>query len=117
MAKVHAFKVSENKHTDPVEFKIELPTTIEDEDLIVQRFGTVERMIDRACSQLTVDVATGMRKRMPDNDAAQIYADGYCNDGSRDGYTRPKIDADTAADEADFTDEQIAWLRLKNLVA
>lgn len=115
MTKHHPFKVRKNADSDPVEFKIELPTTIDEIEWIDLRYGTQERMIDRANAQLIVDVAPGMRKRLPDVEKAQAYADAYCDNGSRDAYQAPKIDKDEA--EGMFDEGQLAFLRSKNMIA
>lgn len=107
----HTFKVRKDKNSDPVTFTIELPTDIGETELIEARYGTVERMMDRANSQTVVDVAVGMRKRMPDNDRAQQYADAFKNDGRKDSFAPRKLDAEKAKTEAGFDEDQIAWLR------
>ncbi len=111
----HPFKVREIKGADAVEFRAKMPTSIDETDLIVKRYGTVERMIDRANSQWTVDVAVGVRKRLPNQEDAQAYADGYCDNGSRDAFARPKIDKKDAEKQG-FTDEQIAFLNSKGML-
>lgn len=111
----HPFKVRETKGADAVEFKAAMPTSIDETELIAKRYGTVERMIDRANSQWTVDVAVGVRKRLPNREDAQAYADGYCDNGSRDAFTRPKIDKKDAAKQG-FTAEQIAFLEEKGMI-
>ena len=111
----HPFKVKQSKDATPHEFKIELPSTIEDTNLVISRFGTVERMIDRANAQLVVDVAPGIRKRLPNVEAAQAYIDGYCDNGSRDAYVRPTISVEDA--EEQFSESQQEWLREKGFIA
>lgn len=113
----HPFKVRKDKDATAVEFKISLPKSLDDKELVVQRFGTVERLIDRACAQLIVDIAPGIRKRLPNVEVAQTYIDGYCDNGSRDPYVAPKIDAKAAKEAAGFTDEQLEWLRENQLVS
>ncbi len=115
MTKHHAFKIRKNADSEPVEFKIELPVSMDDIEWIDLRYGNVERMIDRANAQLVVDVAPGMRKRLPDVKAAQFYADEYCDNGSRDAYQAPKIDAAEA--EGMFDKGQLEFLRSKGMIA
>ncbi len=114
--KKHPFKVRKDQDADAVEFKIELPTSMDDMDLIMKRFGTVERMIDRANGQLVVDIAPGIRKRLPNVDMATMYVYGYCDNGARDEYVKPSISTEEAKDEHGFTDEQIAWLAETGLI-
>ena len=111
----HPFKVKQNKDATSHEFKIGLPSAEADEALISKRFGNVERMIDRANAQLIVDIAPGIRKRLPDVEKAQAYVDGYCDNGSRDAYVRPTISAEDAADK--FDEGQQAWLREQGFIA
>ena len=108
--KKHPFKVCKSAGLDATEFKISLPTSMDDMELIEKRFGTVERMISRANSQLIVDIAPGIRKRMPNVDTAETYVAGYCDNGSRDEYVRPSISAEEAKDEQGFTDSQLEWI-------
>lgn len=106
----HTFKVRKDKHSDPVEFTVDMPDTGDDVDLIAARYGTTERMIDRANSQWTVDVAVGIRKRLPDVEAARAYAESYCDDGRKDVVSRNVV-IDTTADGApEFTPEQLAFI-------
>lgn len=111
----HPFKVKQSKDAMSHEFKIELPTSIENENLIAARFGTVERMIDRANAQLIVDIAPGIRKRLPNVETAQSYVDGYCDNGSRDAYVRPTISVEDA--EERFDEGQQDWLREQGFIA
>ncbi len=115
MAINHPFKVSKNANLDAVEFRMELPRSMDEMDLIVTRFGTVERMIDRANAQLIVDVAPGMRKRLPDVEKAQAYAASYCDNGSKDTYVAPKLKVEDLEEE-DFSEENIEFLRSKGLI-
>lgn len=112
----HPFKVRKNKDTTAVEFKIELPTSLADKDLIVQRYGTVERLIDRANAQLTVDVAPGIRKRLPNAEVAKTYVDGYCDNGSRDPYVVPKITVEEAKAQG-FSVKNIEFLREQGVIS
>lgn len=111
----HAFKVRKNKDTGAVEFQAELPKTLENQMLIEDRFGTVERMIDRANSQWIVDVAVGARKRLPNVEDAQKYVNSFCDNGTRDGFVRPKIDLKDAKAQG-FSEEQLAFLTQKGMI-
>ena len=115
MATIHPFKVRKSQHADAVEFKAELPSTIDEGELIVERYGSVERMIDRANAQWTVDVAPGIRKRLPNAEEAQRYALNYTDNGSRDTWVRPKIDAKQVKEQA-FDEGQIEFLRSKGMI-
>lgn len=106
--KTHPFKVKKSADSKSLEFRIELPTTMVDKELIIQRYGSVERMIDRANGQLIVDVAPGMRKRLPDMDEAQRYALNFCANGSKDSF-RPKVSKD-AQKEQRFSKSQLEFL-------
>ncbi|KKN88099.1 hypothetical protein LCGC14_0251710 [marine sediment metagenome] len=116
MAIKHPFKVRKNQHADAVEFKAEMPSSVEDTDLIVKRYGSVDRMIDRANAQWTVDVAPGIRKRLPDTKVAQGYADGYCDNGSRDTWVQPQITPEQM-EEQDFDEGQLTFLKAKGMIA
>lgn len=108
----HTFQVKKTKASDPHTFTVDMPQSRDDEDLIIRRFGSWERMIDRANSQWTVDVATGIRKRLPDTGAAEKYAEDYCDNGKKDVF-RPSIDAKQAAKEHGFSKEQLEYLKAK----
>ena len=103
----HTFKVRKTKSDDTVDFTVDMPATITDTDMIAKRFGTVTRMIDRANAQWTVDVAVGVRKRLPNVQAATRYAEQYCDDGRKDSHV-PTIDREAAV-AIGFTDEQLAF--------
>lgn len=105
----HTFKVKKSKSDDAVEFTVNMPADLSDTGLITARFGTVERMIDRANSQWTVDVAVGIRKRLPNTEKAEAYAESYCDNGSKDTYV-PTINAEEAKSEQGFTDEQLKYI-------
>lgn len=113
--KKHPFKVRKDQNADAVEFKISLPSSMDDAEMIEVRFGTVERMIDRACSQLIVDIAPGIRKRLPNVETAEAYVAEYCDNGSRDEYVRPSISASEAKDEQGFTDAQLEWIAARGV--
>lgn len=102
----HSWKTRKAVGKPSVDFTADMPKTMADKELIAARFGTVERMIDRAVSQWTVDVAPGIRKRLPDVAAAQRYAESYRDDGSKDTF-RPSIDKADAKKRLGFTDAQL----------
>lgn len=114
MAKVHAFKVKKDKDSVSLEFKVELPTLLADNELIVQRYGSVERMIDRANGQFIVDVAPGIRKRLPNNVEAQRYAFNFCDNGAKDSFVAPKINRTEA--KSRFDEGQMAWLESQGML-
>ncbi|KKN37825.1 hypothetical protein LCGC14_0759690 [marine sediment metagenome] len=114
MAKTHAFKVKKDKDSASLEFKMDLPKTMDDMALIITRYGSVERMIDRANGQCVVDVAPGMRKRLPNVEDAQAYAAGFCDNGSKDAFVAPKISFADAKDR--FDDSQMEWLKSQGMV-
>ena len=107
--KNHPFKVRKVTGAAQHEFKISLPTDTDETELIQKRFGSRIRMVDRANAQLIVDVAPGVRKRLPDVPEAQRYIDGFCANGAKDSY-RPKVDK-AAAKKQKFTPENMAFLK------
>jgi len=90
-----------------------MPTTIDETELIELRFGSIERMIVEAVRQWTVDVAAEGRLILPDVDAAELYVANFCADGTKTR-TAVRITADEA-DEQDFTESQMAYLRSKGV--
>jgi len=105
----HTFKVRKTKSSDAVKFTVDLPSNPADAALVAARFGTVERLTDRANSQWTVDVAVGVRKRLPDVEKATAYAESYCDNGSKDIFV-PTIDRKKAVEEHGFTPEQLKFI-------
>ncbi len=106
---VRTWKTRKNESTDSVEFNLPFPSTMDETDLIEARYGSVERMMDRAASQSIVDIAPGIRKRLPDADTARSYVEKWCNNGTKDSYV-PSISAAEAKKDVKFTDEQLAWI-------
>lgn len=104
----HTFKVRQTKNDEAVEFVVDMPSSIEDMEQVIARFGTVERMIDRANSQWTVDVAVGVRKRLPNEESAAMYAAQYCDDGRKDTHV-PTLDKEAAIAQG-FTQEQLDFI-------
>ena len=112
MARSHTFDVKAHKDASSVGFAVTVPTTIEEMDLIIDRWGSVERMIVCAVAHSTVNVATGIRKRLKagDEDGAKAYASSYCDDAKKDGYVAPTMSEEKVA-SLDFTADQLAALR------
>lgn len=106
----HTFKVRQTKNDPSIEFTVEMPSDIDGQNmpLIEKRFGSVERMIDRANSQWTVDVAVGVRKRLPNEESAAMYAAQYCDDGRKDTHV-PTLDKEAAIAQG-FTQEQLDFI-------
>ena len=106
---VRTWKTRKTEHTDAVEFKLAFPSKIDEVDLIDARYGSVERMMNRAASQSVVDIAPGIRKRLPNAEAASTYVEGWCNDGTKDAYVAPSLDLAAAKESGvTFTDAQLA---------
>lgn len=114
MATNHTFKVRQSKGAEPVKFSRALPTYIDETDLIEAAYGSVERMIDRANAQWTVDVATGVRERLPDEDEAADYVASYCDDGRRAAPRKIAVSSEDVEKQG-FTPEQIAFMRSKGI--
>lgn len=100
------------------EFKREAPTAIDEIELIESMFGSVPRMINRAIAQWTVDVATGLRERLPNGDAAEAYAATFVADGAKGTAYVPTATVEEV-DEQGFTESQRAFVeaRLKIIAA
>jgi hypothetical protein len=101
------FGTKSDKWEGSLSVTVDMPSTIKDTDAIVTRYGSVERLIDRANAQWKVDAQTGMRKRSADE--AVAYAAGYCDNGSKDTYV-PKMSAEDLK-AGKFTDAQIEIMR------
>lgn len=110
MATMHTFKVKKDKHGTSHEFTREVPTGVDETDLILDTFGSVERMIECAVRQFTVDIAPGIRERLPDLDAAKRYVAEYVDDGKKAPARVVRMDADKVKDLG-FTEEQKAAMR------
>lgn len=111
----HIFTVRKTEKAPAVKFTVDMPSSLEDADLIRKRFGTPERMIAQACRQWTVSVAVGIRKRLPDEAKAEAYASHYCDNGAKDTFVQT-ISVDKAeAEEHGFTEEQLAWIAKKGV--
>ena len=107
---MHTFKVKQDKSAEAHEFTTQMPASMDDDALIIKRYGSVERMIDRANSQWTVDVATGMRKRLPNSEDAQEYADTFCADGRKQVVVRSVRISKDDQEAQGFTEAQLAFM-------
>lgn len=94
------------------EFKRAAPTAIDESELIVSMFGSVTRMINRAVAQWTVDVATGLRERLPNGDAADAYAATFTADGAKGTAYVPSATVEEV-DEQGFTESQRAFVEAR----
>lgn len=99
---------------DSFEHSLVMPSSIDDVDLIEQRYGSIERLIDRANAQFKVDVQRGMRSQDTPAKAA-AFADSFCDNG-RKGASKMVV-IDTQADDApEFTPEQLAYIASQGAV-
>lgn len=109
-----SFNVKSTKHGwEHDSFHLTLPASHAETDLIEARYGTDERVYDRAASQHLVDVARGMRE-CETVEAAQKYAEQWCNDG-RKGGSRKVVDL-TDPNAPEFTDENIKFLQAQGVL-
>ena len=93
-------------------FKREAPTAIDEIELIESMFGTVPRMINRAVAQWTVDVATGLRERLPNGEVAEAYAATFVADGAKGTAYVPTATPEQL-DEQGFTESQRAFVEAR----
>lgn len=91
------------------DFVREAPTTIDESKLIVAMFGSVPRMINRAVAQWTVDVATGLRERLPNVPVAEAHAASFVADGSKGSMYVPTA-TKAEVDDQQFTESQRAFV-------
>lgn len=103
-------KLKADDNAASYEFIVAMPTTLEDTDAIVQRFGSVDRMIHRANAQWKVDAAPAARKLLPNEAAVQVWLDGFCADGNKSAPVRITISEEKAAEQG-FSDENIEYLK------
>jgi len=94
------------------DFAREVPTTIDETDLIEGMFGSIPRMINRAVAQWTVDVATGLRERLPNAEVAESYAASFVADGAKGTAYVPTATVEEV-DEQGFTPEQRAFVEAR----
>lgn len=110
MGKV-TFGTKSEKWKGTLEVTVDLPTSLDDVDLINRRYGSAERMIAQANRTWVIQAQTGMRKRTADE--AMEYALNFCDNGKKDTYV-PKV-SKAEAKEKGFSAEQLAWLKAKGL--
>ena len=91
-----------------LETTVEMPSDIQDMELIIRRFGSVKRMVNRANAMWRVDCATGKKTRTAAEYTA--YVQTFCDDGAKDSSPRQTVIEDNG-----FSDEQIAALRAANI--
>lgn len=109
-----SFKVTSTKHGWTHDaFYLTLPANHAETALVEARYGTEERVYDRAASQHLVDVARGMRE-CDSVEKAQKYAEEWCNDG-RKGSQKKVVDL-TAPDAPEFSPENIEFLRTQGVI-
>ena len=94
------------------EFKREAPTTVDEIKLIEAMFGSVPRMINRAVAQWTVDVATGLRERLPNVEVAESYAAGFAADGSK-GTAYVPTATKAEVDSMGFSESQLTFVEAR----
>lgn len=104
------FSTKSTPHGWTTEHSLLMPETAEDTDLIVERYGSMERLINRANAQWKVDAQTGMREQET-AEAARAYADGFCDDGRKGGSSKAVVVDTSAQDAPEFTPEQLAFLK------
>ncbi len=109
------FKVAPFDGADQVEYVADMPDSMDDEALIIARYGSVERMILCANKEWRVGAAPGIRKRQKQGDwtGAEQYATTFCHNGSKDVY-RPTL-SEKDKEEGDFTEAQLAILARKGM--
>lgn len=108
------FQVTSAKHGWTHDsFHLTLPANGSETDLVEARYGSEERVYDRAASQTLVDVARGMRD-CKTVEAAQKYAEQWCNDG-RKGTSKSVLDL-TAPDAPAYDEDQIAFLQAQGVL-
>lgn len=114
---VMPFSVKSTKYGWKGDFTLEMPVSIDDVELIEKRFGSLDRMVNRACAQFRVDVANPMREEKTP-EAAQVVAEGFIDDGKKSGgvkVLRPIITADEV-EEQGFSPEDLAFLKKKGFI-
>lgn len=94
------------------EFSRQVPSAIDEIEAIDAMFGSVPRMINRAVAQWTVDVATGLRERLPNGEVAEAYAATFVADGAKGTAYVPTATVEEV-DEQGFTDSQRAFVEAR----
>ena len=110
MSRMHTWSSSRNGLSH--EFTREVPTDIDELDLIVGLFGSTARMVWHAVSSATIAVAPGCRDRLEDIPAAEHYAANYVADGSKE-VAYVKTTERSEVDEQDFSESQMAFVEAK----
>lgn len=103
----HTFNTESTSQKWETTVTVELPTSPDETDLIVKRYGSIARVFQVANKGWTISCQNGMRKR--DRDAAVEYAAGYCDNGAKDTFV-PKM-SKAAVAQGKFTEAQKAILR------
>ena len=110
MSRMHTWSSSRNGISH--DFKREVPTDVDELDLIVGLFGSTARMVWHAVTSATIAVAPGCRDRLEDIPAAELYAAGYVADGSKEtAYVKTVTRGEL--DEQDFSESQMALIEEK----
>ena len=101
-------KLKADDNAASYEFIVAMPTTLEDTDAIVQRYGSVDRMIHRANAQWKVDAAPPARKLLPNEAAVQAWLDGFCANGTKS--TKISISKEKAKEQG-FSAKNVEYLK------
>lgn len=111
MSKMHTWTTTHMASGTKRTFSVEMPTSFDETELIIARYGSPERALDCAARQRTVDVAPGLRILLGrgDMDGADAFAESFCDDGTRKAADIVTFNAEEAKEEVGFTDEQLAW--------
>lgn len=109
------FSTKSTKHGWTTDHTVLMPATVADSALIRERFGSMERLINRANAQWKVDVATGMREQETPA-KARAYADTFCDDGKKTAQAKVVVVDTTAPDAPEYSDEQLEHMRSLGIV-
>lgn len=91
------------------EFKRQVPTDVDETDLIVGLFGSTERMVWHAITSATIAVAPGLRTRLPNVADAERYAANFVADGRKEvAYVPTKKRSEV--DAQGFSESQLAFV-------
>ena len=110
MSRMHTWSSSLNGISH--DFKREVPTDIDELDLIVGLFGSTDQLGWEAGTSATIAVEPGCRDRLEDIPAAEHYAATYVADGSKE-VAYVKTTTQTELDEQDFDEDQMAFVLAK----
>lgn len=103
--KTMTFSTKSKNWSGSLEVSLKMPSTLEDMDLIREKFGSVERMIAEANRNFAIACQNGMRKRKS-KEEAKDYAEKFVDDGRKDTYVQR-----VELDKEQFTPEQIEILK------